>query len=89
MNGAIHYPGGLLMVSHATGSISVCWDKCRAIGKMEPTGVQDLVLSNDGHFGVYIANVATGHFLTCVVKTDDWATGFKAGSCHEVGTAER
>jgi hypothetical protein len=79
---------GILMVSHATGSISVCWKTCTVIGQTKPSGPQDLVLSG-GRMEVHVANVATGHVVSCSIDTDEFVTEFKGGHCNEVGTASR
>jgi hypothetical protein len=89
LNGAITYHGGILVASHGTGTISVCWKTCKVIGKTEPSGTQDLVLSGAGNFSVYVANVATGHVMTCGIETDEWAREFKGGHCEEIGIAAR
>jgi hypothetical protein len=88
VNGAVTYSAGLLVVSHKTGSISNCWKTCKVIGKTEPSGPLDLVLTPAGGFRVYVTNNATGHVVSCQVEaTDGWATDFKSGQCKEVGAA--
>jgi hypothetical protein len=88
VNGAVTYSAGILVVSHRTGSISNCWKTCRVIGKTEPSGPLDLVLTPAGGFKVYVTNIATGHVVSCQVEaTDGWATDFKRGECKEVGAA--
>ncbi len=89
INGAIEFHAGILMVSHATGTISNCWKTCTAIGKTEPSGPQDLSLSASDGFEAYVANMATGHVVTCVVEADSDATKFKSGHCDEVGAGSR
>jgi hypothetical protein len=88
INGRFYW-GGVLMVSHATGSISVCWKTCQVIGKTEPSGPQDLELSPGGNFKVYVSNLATGHVVACDIETDDFADNFKNGRCSDAGTATR
>jgi hypothetical protein len=81
--------GGILVVSHETGSISVCSQTCRVIGKTEPSGPEDLVL-NGGQYEVHVVNVATGHVISCSVNTSgENDTTSEAGHCNEVGTAAR
>lgn len=89
INGAIEFHAGILMVSHATGAISNCWKTCTAIGKTEPSGAQDLSLSASEGFKAYVANMATGHVVACVVETDSDVTKFKAGHCEEIGEGSR
>jgi hypothetical protein len=86
MNGRVFH-GGILIVSHATGTISVCWKTCQAIGQTAPSGSHDLVLTDGGNLKVYVANVATGHVATCDLESDDWMSVFKGGKCADVGTA--
>src|SRR5262249_27845277 len=59
------FSGGVLIVSHATGDISVCFDVCHPIGKIEPTKAQDLVLNASGRMGVYLTNTTTGRVVLC------------------------
>lgn len=86
LNGRI-WRGGILMVSHATGAVSVCWTKCETIGHTGPSGPHDLVLTDGGNLRVYLENVATGHVEVCNMESDDEMTEFKAGRCIEVGYA--
>jgi hypothetical protein len=88
LNGRIFH-GGILVVSHATGTISVCWKTCEVIGKTEPSGSHDLVLTEGGNMRVYVENVATGRIAACDLEADEWMSGFKGGKCAEVGTATR
>jgi hypothetical protein len=89
MNGRI-FRGGILVASHATGTISVCWKKCQVIGRTEPSGAHDLVLTDGGNMRVYLENVVTGRVTVCdMASVDDWMSGFKSGQCSEVGVAAR
>ncbi len=88
MQGGRYY-AGMLVVSEATGTISVCWKACKVIGKTGPAGPQDLVLGSGDNLSAYVTNIATGHVVSCKVDSDEWASVFKGGHCDEVGTAER
>jgi hypothetical protein len=89
MNGRI-FRGGILVVSHASGTVSVCWKNCQIIGKTEPSGPHDLVLTDGGNMNVYVENIATGRVTACDMESvDNWMSGFKSGKCSDVGIAAR
>jgi len=86
LNGRV-WRGGILVVGHSTDTISVCWKTCEVIGKTEPSGSHDLVLTDGGNLRVYVENVATGRVDVCDMESDGEMTEFKGGKCAEVGSA--
>ena len=82
------FSGGVLIVSHESGAVSVCYKNCTLIGKVAPAGANDLVLDNTAGYGAYITNVITGHVAECLVDIDD-DNKFKGGHCEEIGMASR